>query len=158
MRNNLNVQLNLLRKVVEPWGTSTYVFEDGLRHTEADLWALEDALAAGDAEQAYRLYREPLAPGVDLPLLDEAREALRQRVIDLLFAVAREGNLDYLERVLELEPADEEALQQLLRLLVGRGRRREALLRYRRFAALLKADLGLEPLPETRSLLDERPR
>ncbi len=153
--NNLHVQLNLLRKLLEPWGLKTYLSEEGLMRSRADLWRLKSALAAGDADAVLKLYREPLAPGVDLPLLEEARAELRQAVIDLLFESAGEAaeKRPYLERILELDPLDEEALQKLLQELLKRGRRREAQRRYQRFAALLKADLGLEPLPETLSLL-----
>lgn len=156
-RNNLNVQLNLLRRLTEPWNVSTYLFEDGLKRTEADLWALERALDARDAERVLNLYRHPLAPGLDVPVINEARERLAQEVTALLFAAAETAPAEragaYLERVLELEPLSEDALQRLLRLLLARGRRYEAQRRYDAFAQQLKDELGLEPLPETRALL-----
>lgn len=153
--NNLHVQLNLLRKVLEPWGLKTYLGEAGLERSRTDLWEVQAALAAGDAERVLARYREPLAPGVDLPLVEEARAELRQAVIRCLLERAGEAEepQPYLERVLELDPLDEGALQRLVRHLLERGRRREAQRRYQRFAALLKADLGLEPLPETARLM-----
>lgn len=157
VRNNLNVQLNLLRKTLEPWGISTYLSEDSLKHTEADLWALQQALQQGDAERVLGLYQTPLASGVDLSVLDEAREKLAQDVLELLFDAALEAPdevaIPCLDRVLELDPMMEEALQELLKRLLKRGRRREAQRRYHKFAVELRSELGLEPLEQTRSLL-----
>ncbi|WP_436411132.1 AfsR/SARP family transcriptional regulator, partial [Thermus scotoductus] len=60
--NNLYVWLARLRKALEPWGVPTYLLEEGLARVEADLFALERALAEGKAEEALRLYQEPLFP------------------------------------------------------------------------------------------------
>jgi DNA-binding SARP family transcriptional activator len=153
--NNLHVQLNLLRKTLEPWGLKTYLTEEGLARTTTDIGQLREALEGGNAEVVLRLYKEPLAPGVDLPLLDEARETLREEVTELLFEAAGHSadGVGYLERLLELDPLHEEALQLLLQRLVARGRRREAVRRYQQFASRLKTELGLEPLDKTRAFL-----
>jgi DNA-binding SARP family transcriptional activator len=153
--NNLHVQLNLLRKALEPWGLKTYLTEEGLARTNADIWQLKEALERHNANAVSRLYKEPLAPGVDLPLLDEARETLREEVTEVLFEAAQntQEGVAYLERLLELDPLHEEALQLLLQKLVARGRKREALKRYQSFASRLKTEMGLEPLDETRAFL-----
>jgi DNA-binding SARP family transcriptional activator len=153
--NNLHVQLNLLRKILEPWGLKTYLSEEGLVRTQTDIGQLKRALESHDVTTVLQLYKEPLAPGIDLPLLDEARESLRAEVIELFFETARttDDGMDYLERLLELDPLHEEALQLLLEKLVARGRKREALKCYQSFASKLQTELGLEPLEETRSLL-----
>ena len=156
-RNNLNVQLNMLRKVIEPWGVATYLFEDGLKRLAADYHELNAALAAKDAGLAYTLYQEPFAPGIDLFAVEEERGRLREEVVTLLFEAsvsAPSTNAGvYLERVLELEPLHEEALQSLLNQLVRRGRRREARQRFEKFKERLHEEMGLEPLTETSSLL-----
>jgi DNA-binding SARP family transcriptional activator len=153
--NNLHVQLNLLRKALEPWGLKTYLTEEGLARTNADIWQLKEALERHNANAVLRLYKEPLAPGVDLPLLDETRETLREEVTEVLFEAAQntQEGVAYLERLLELDPLHEEALQLLLQKLVARGRKREALKRYQSFASRLKTEMGLEPLDETRAFL-----
>jgi DNA-binding SARP family transcriptional activator len=153
--NNLHVQLNLLRKTLEPWGLKTYLTEDGLARTTTDIGHLKKALEQNDVNAVLRLYHEPLAPGLDLPLLDDARESLREEVTELLFEASGHSadGVVYLERLLELEPLHEEALQLLLQRLVARGRRREAVRRYQRFASQLKTEMGLEPLDETRAFL-----
>lgn len=152
VRNNLYVQLNLLRKVLEPWGKSTYLFDDGLAKTQADLFDLRAAIAQSDTERVLQLFRYPLAPGVDLPLLDEIRETLKNEVVSLLFT--KSGTRKSLEAILKLDPLNEEALQQLMKQLIHRGRRLEARQHYKRFADLLKKEMQLEPLEETRRLLN----
>jgi len=156
VRNNLNVQLNLLRKTIEPWGVSTYLFEEGLRRTRADLWQLESALEIGDADQVLSLYRGSFAPEVDLSIVSEARRALIDRIVELLqgaSAATPKKAEAYLERLLELDPLHEEALQQLLRRLLRRGRRHESHLRLEEFRRHLKEEMDLEPLPETEGIL-----
>ncbi len=154
-RNNLNVQLNLLRKAIEPWGLTTYLFESGLERVNSDYQALRDALDQGNREKVYQLYKEPLAPGIDLLPAIELRESLREEVVELFANSESESLADapYLTRVLELEPLHEESLQQLLKLLIRRGRKREARQRYQKFAEQLEQELGLEPLGETQALI-----
>lgn len=154
MRNNLDVQLNLLRKLLEPWGLTTYLTKEGLARCTVDLWSLESALGQNDADTVLKLYK-PLAPGVDVPLVDESREHLKERVISTLFGAAQKSpeSVPYLEKLLELDPLHEEALQLLLEKLVARGRKREAVKRYQTFAAKLKIEMGLEPLEETQKRL-----
>ena len=155
-RNNLNVQLNLLRKAIEPWGTATYLFESGLKHVDSDYQALREALEQRDSASVYQLYQDPFAPGIDLIPAIEMRESLREDVVDLLVDTDEESGTDsrYLVRVLELDPLHEEALQKLLKHLRRRGRKREARLRYKSFTERLESELGLEPLEETRALLE----
>ena len=82
---------------------------------------------------------------------------LRGPVVRLLFGAAAEGPpneaVTLLTRVLELDPLHEEGLQQLLKHLLARGRRQEAVRRYQAFEQRLEAEMGLEPLAETTALL-----
>lgn len=156
-RNNLGVQLNSLRKLIEPWGFKTYLTEHGLQNVCSDYEQLKRALAEGNASEALRLYAEPLAPGLTLELLENERQELRGAVVRLLFGAAAEGPpneaVTLLTRVLELDPLHEEGLQQLLKHLLARGRRQEAVRRYQAFEQRLEAEMGLEPLAETTALL-----
>src|SRR5690606_32397580 len=121
-KNNFGVQLNLLRKTLEPWRVATYVFEDGLRNVESDLLLLKNALSQHDPARVYELYREPLAPGVALSAVLEAAVALRRAVVTTLIGGAEQAEprlaLEWLERVLEIEPLEEAALRRSLTLLV----------------------------------------
>ena len=157
MRNNLNVLLNTLKKLLEPWGVATYLQGVQLTRTQADLWDLQVALKAGEAETVLNLYRGPFAPGLDLPLVNDLREKLFQDVVTCLLTAAQtappERARGLLERVLELEPLHERALQDLLELLLQKGRRNEAKRRFGSFAERLRREFGDEPLRETRALL-----
>jgi DNA-binding SARP family transcriptional activator len=158
-QNNLHVQTTLLRRALEPWGVSTYLDAGGLVRADVDVDRLRAAVAAGDAAACAALYREPLAPGLDLPLLDEARDELRAQVVAVWKgAVAGAASSDtaaiaLLERVLAVDPLDEGALADLLRRLVRAGRRHEAKRRYDAFADLVERELGLTPLATTTAAL-----
>lgn len=157
VRNNLAVQYNLLRRVLDPWGVRRYLPDAALEHTGADVWRLEEALRARDADLAQSLYRGPFAPLVDVPAAAEARTRLERAVVDLLVERARgaetERAVGYLRKVMELDELNEPALQLLLELLTRTGRASEAELHYRRFATDLRRELGVEPLAATRAAL-----
>lgn len=156
-RNNMGVQFSLLRRVVEPWGTTTFVFEDGLRRVASDHTKLLAAIQAGDAAGVLATYREPFAAGQNLDAIDEHRAWLREQVVAVLSAAADGAEAgvaeSYLAKVIELDPFDEEALRALLRQLVGRGRLREAQRHYAAFAERIREELGMEPEEETRRVL-----
>lgn len=161
VRNNLAVQYSLLRHLLEPWGTRHYLPEDALENVDADVWRLEAAIKAQDADLALTLYRGPFAPEVDVQAVDDARSRLEHAVVELLVERSRyaepEAAVGYLRKVMEIDELNEPALGLLLERLVKTGRVGEAELRYRRFAHTLKRELGAEPLPATRALLGERP-
>ncbi len=157
-RNNFNVQLTALRKLIEPWGLPTYLFDQGFQNVVSDYQELNEALKLSDADKVFLIYQEPLAPGIDLGAVEEERERLHEEVVALLFeassATTPSQATAFLERVLQLEPLHEESLQTLLQLLVRRGRKREARGRYLAFKEQLAKDMGLEPLDETQRILN----
>ena len=156
-RNNLGVQLSLLRRELEPSGLRTYVFEDGLQRVRSDYVDLKSALDQGDARTVFELYQEPFAPGHLLEPVEEERRTLRAEVVRSLFGAAVKGSVPdpalFLNRVLQIDPLHEEALQRLLTALLEQGRRQEAFRRYKEFQRRLQDELGLEPLAETAALL-----
>ena len=89
------------------------------------------------------------------------REWLHRRAVEALYAAAcaSEGNLpaalDYLQRLIKLEPWHEEAHRQLMRLLALNGQRSDALAQYATCRRVLQAELGVEPAPETRALYEQ---
>jgi DNA-binding SARP family transcriptional activator len=151
--NNLHVQTTLLRRVLEPWGVATYLDRGRLVRADVDLDHLRAAIARGDAAAVASRYREPLAPGVDLPLIDEARGVLRAQVVALWKGAAATAAdavaIGLLECVLDVEPLDEPALADLLVRLVRGGRRLEARRRFDGFAGLVARELGVAPSPST---------
>ncbi len=57
-------------------------------------------------------------------------------------------------RLLDMDPLREETHQQMMRLLALSGQRGKALEQYETCRRLLKDELGVEPTPETRALLE----
>jgi DNA-binding SARP family transcriptional activator len=156
-RNNLHVNLNALRKVVEPWGLPTFILESGLTRANVDLWELDRALAANDMTGVQRLYAD-LAPEFHLDLIEDTRANLRERTLEAMLEHATNSSdpsaaETALEWLLNHEPSHETALAKLLELLIRSGRRFSAERRYRQFAEHLRNDVGLEPSPEIRRIL-----
>ncbi|MCP5100556.1 MAG: tetratricopeptide repeat protein, partial [Chloroflexi bacterium] len=58
-------------------------------------------------------------------------------------------------RRIEIEPWDENAQQQLMRLLAYQGHRNTALKQYQEFTALLAEELSVDPIEETKILRDQ---
>ena len=121
-------------------------------------------------EKAVQLYRGPFLE--DLSLGDCAgfeewrilrREHFNRLVLDALWRLAEccegcgdlEGALQFARRELELEPWDETAQQQVMRLLACCGRRAEALAHYDAFRRQLAEDLQVEPSPEMDRLYEQ---
>lgn len=66
-----------------------------------------------------------------------------------------EGAMEYARRLLRLEPWNEGAHRQVMRLLAIRGQRGAALAHYRRCERALAAELGVEPESETVALYEQ---
>ena len=158
-RNNLYVQLNHLRKVLEPWGVPTYLSERGLERTESDWEALTAALAAGDLDRALALYREPAFPGVDNPRVDEAVAEARARLLRIGLAQAEKRppkvRLELLKTLFALDPGDPEVFAEYARALKAAGQEAALQAAYRRFAETFSRTVG-EAAPPLGELL--RPR
>ena len=138
------------------------------RDVVADATALSEAADGGDAERAVRLHRGPFLHGVHLLDLHawecwvDGRRALYGRafrracreVLDARLA-ARDftGATRVAERWTENDPTDDEAQHRLIAALAAAGERVEALRQYETFARVLAPE-GLEPLDETRMLVE----
>ena len=145
---------------------------------QSQLWADADAFEAllsqartssdpGQTEQlleeAMLLYGGDYLPEErDIPWIQARRESLQRNWIGLLLELAdlritREAlssAIDTLDRLLAVDPANEAAVQRLVILLAQSGRRAEALRIYQRFAAVLRQEYKIAPLPETRALYE----
>jgi DNA-binding SARP family transcriptional activator len=60
--------------------------------------------------------------------------------------------LGFARRLIEIDPLLEEGHRELMRLYVLAGRRRRAISQFEELTELLERELGVEPLPETRTL------
>ncbi len=91
------------------------------------------------------------------------RERLHQLAIDGLSILANyeleqkeyPQGMAYTRHILDLDPLNENAHRQMMQLLAGSGQRAAALSQYDTCQKLLKAELGIEPEPETRRLYEQ---
>lgn len=129
---------------------------------EAALLADDARAAYGPAVVACAILRRPFLPGEDAPWIDARREGLRRfllRALDCLARVhaingERSLALRAAQEAVELEPFREEGYRRLMLIHDGAGNRAEALRAYARLQALLEAELGTSPSPETRKLFE----
>lgn len=171
-RNSLNQAVfNLRRSLGEDAVTAT---GDEVRLAEGAVWcdvvAFEEALAAGNLEQALTLYAGDLLPGFHLGdcieferWLDAERERLRQKAVTAALTLAetqersgnRVGAVDLLRRAVAWAPYDEPVVTRLIVLLAQLGDRPGALHEYERFQKLVKADLAVSPSAKLQGLADD---
>jgi DNA-binding SARP family transcriptional activator len=134
----------------------------------ADATAFSDAIERGDAEHAVRLYHGPFLDGVhlvDLPSWERWVDSRRAKYARTFRRACREvldrrlgtrdfaGAIAVAERWTANDPTDDEAQHRLIATLAVAGERAEALRQYETYARLLAPD-GLEPLDETRQLVE----
>ncbi len=140
-----------------------------------DVEAFESALAENDADsekldplrEAVELYRGEFLEGFSVRqalgfeewVLNE-QERLRQLAIQALHRLSvactvrgeYAAGIEYTNRLLALEPWQEEAHRQLMTLLARSGQHSAALAQYETCRQILAEELGVEPLPETQAL------
>ncbi len=150
------------REHIEVIGSDTWVdvwafdqcLEQVRSHPEDDhFFALRDAAALMGGE---------LCDGVSDDWLVAWRERYRERFAYLLSELVQahkaraelDEALDVARRVVELNEFAEEPHREVMRLLHLLGRSAEAVEHYDRLQSLLDRELGSEPEPETRALLD----
>lgn len=123
-----------------------------------DIAALEKAVALYQGEFLEGFHIRDAAPFEEW-LLQE-REQLRTNALHLMhlltahyvdIAAWAEG-LQITQRILTLEPWDEAAHRQQMRLLAGSGQRGAALQQYERCKAILAQEFAIEPVAETQAL------
>ena len=161
--------LDITRQTIQFNQTSDYAL-DIARWTE--LLAPDDAAQPRIArlEQAITLYQGPFLAGfslADCPTFEEwvllQREALALQMAETLHHLAThyEEQRDYPQALayarhwLALDAWQEEAHQQVMRLLARCGRRSEALHQYKTCRRVLADELGLEPSQETARLFEQ---
>jgi DNA-binding SARP family transcriptional activator len=179
--HSLHVAISGLRHYLDPAASGLLLYEDGQYLINPRAFVVDDcerfrclsadgdgAWRAGDVPAAQHAYAEALAcyrgdyavHEQDLVWSVPERERLLARylaVLDHLGAVyiaqgLFELALECYDRVLTRDAYREDAHSQMMRCYAWLGRRGEALRQYERCAAVLAAELGVEPLPETRDL------
>jgi len=140
-----------------------------LERLSCDVLTFEEHIAAGREAEALALYRGDLLAGFFVteaaPELDEWIERTRRRYHDAAFAAAQRqcdreegaGHLStarfWAQRALDLEPLSEPAVLRMLKILDHEGERVRALEVYDAFARRLQAELGVEPGPDLRAMV-----
>lgn len=171
-RNSLNQAVFKLRRSLGEEAIDT--LGDGAVALGADVWcdavAFEEALDAGNREEALELYEGELMPGFHLSgcreferWLDRERARLRDRAVEAALALAREeeeqgngvGAVHWLRRASAWAPYEEPVVRHLVQLLDRLGDRAGAIREYRSFRERLERDLEVEPSPETEALVRE---
>jgi DNA-binding SARP family transcriptional activator len=99
-----------------------------------------------ECARALKLAGDLLPDDLGEPWLDEPRERLRLRVVQLLRGTRR------WEDLLRVDPMDEQAHVELLREAVAAGDRTSALRRYARMERVLQEELGISPSAEAIAL------
>lgn len=140
--------------------------EHALRwHIATDLQAFEAALRAGAAAQALAWRNAPPLEGLDDPdnaVLAELLSAERTRIEQAWLAAALAdveaqttpaARAAAARRVLAVDALDEPAMRALLQAELQQGRAVEAQAAYRRYAARLAEELGVEPARALRDLM-----
>lgn len=126
-----------------------------------------DEIVVSALRRAVELYRGELLAGFHLRdaasfddwlvhqqehLLEAARQALGALIAHFAARADYHEAIAHARRLVEIDPLSEEAHRELMRLYVLVGRRRRALAQYGELAAVLRRELGVDPLPETRAL------
>ncbi len=179
--HSLHVAVSALRHYLDPAADTYLLFEDG-RYAINSAASVEDDCAtfqqlsdtaeqarrAGDPQAAQRAYAAAIGYYQGDFYVDDRdpawalgeRERLLARYLANLDYLGRmaleqrrfERAIDYYQRLLERDSYREDAHCQLMRCYWQLGRRGAALRQYERCAAILEADLGLEPMKETQEL------
>ncbi|MGH7483521.1 MAG: BTAD domain-containing putative transcriptional regulator, partial [Longimicrobiales bacterium] len=133
-----------------------------------DVPAFWAAVGQGDPAGAVALYEGPFLDGFHVSgaaeferWVDgeraEVQRVARRAAGDLMMDAERAGDLTaaarWARRALTIEPYDETAAGDLIRLLAASGERAAALQAYESFSALLRDDLELDVAPETAALI-----
>lgn len=129
-----------------------------------DVRIFEEVLASGDPEAALDAYQGDFLEGLHVQgapqfvdWVDRERERLKEMAADAAWRCAHGhvagGRLVAAERAagraLTLVPTDESRVRAFVDALANAGDRAAALRFYERFAAVLAAELDVEPAPET---------
>jgi WD40 repeat protein/DNA-binding SARP family transcriptional activator len=179
-RSNLRDALSNLRRAigdhdaVPPFllitrGTVRFNMDSEHQSDVAAFTDLRGQQDLSDLQQAVALYRGSFLEGFSIgdaaPFEEWAllkREQLGRQMLQTLHSLAaiheRQGQYgqaqSYARRQVQLEPWNEEAHQQLMRVLAQDGQRSAALAQYQTCRRLLADELGVEPARETVALFE----
>ncbi len=170
-RRNLRRELHRLKNDSPALNNQLEVSENnlGLRSGfQSDVDFFEQALEAGQVEQALGFYNGVLLEGLELEgasdfidWLTQKRERLersrRRAMLEYAELLETRGHwiqaLEIHHALLEADPFQERTHRDLMRLHALLGERELALLQFEKCQTMLETELGLTPLPETLKLV-----
>jgi DNA-binding SARP family transcriptional activator len=147
-----------------PWLTiDTHSFIEALRHSMESRPAEEAAARVAVLESAIRNYSGPFLDGEDADWILEERERLHSLYVraesELMRCFGAEGSYEdaiaAARRILVADPFRESVIRSLALLFVLNGQRAKALRYYERWHASFRAELGIDPMPQTVHLMDD---
>ena len=179
-RTNLRRVLSNVRRVIGDRTNATpallvntQTIQLNVAHVWVDVLAFQEQIASDDLEQwkeAVALYNGRFLDTISLKDSDifeewlsltrrQLQQQMRQTLAKLARAYEKQGNFDkaitLMQRQLTLEPWQETAHQQLMRVLAINGRRAEALRQYESCRSILAQELGVTPEPATIDLYEQ---
>jgi WD40 repeat protein/serine/threonine protein kinase/DNA-binding SARP family transcriptional activator len=183
-RSNLRYTLSSLRRTIGDRNASPpylHIDQEAIQcNLASTLWvdviALRDGLRQAQlfdnekVEAAAALYHGPFLEGFSLNECPEfeswlmlQREQINHLVLEALGRLAThyergheyERAIDFVRRQVSLEPWDEAAQRQLMRLLAFNGQRSEALAQYTALCETLHIEFDVEPEPDTERLVEQ---
>ena len=121
----------------------------------------DDVLQA--AQIAVANYGGPFLDGQDGDWVLQERERLHCLFVRIVFELMRaaaeqrryEAAIELGRRILRMDALRESIQRDVMLLLLLNGQRAEAVRNYQRFVGLLRSELGIEPMPETKKLYDD---
>jgi DNA-binding SARP family transcriptional activator/tetratricopeptide (TPR) repeat protein len=156
-----------LRRVLGPAAAQVIADRDHLGLAgEPEVWvdalAFDSLVKAGREQEAVALSRGELLAGADDDWVLSARDAHRDRLMQVLerLATNREsagdqvGAVEWTRAQIAADPLGEEAHRRLISRLAGSGDRGAALVVYRTFAERLRRELAVAPSKMTRELVE----
>jgi DNA-binding SARP family transcriptional activator len=177
-RTNLRKLLLHLRQLVPP--IDEYLDSEGQSlfwragaPVLSDVASFEEALAqAGSADLTIRrhalelaagLYRGDLLPGCYDDWILPERVRLREAAVETLAELVRlaelmgdpRGAIGHGQRLLQLDPADEEVCRRMMRLYAQAGNRAAAMRVFHTCMTTLQEELGIDPSPATQDLHEQ---
>lgn len=150
-----NVQLN-----PQAMTTDLLEFEGALHAAER---ASDKAAKERELEEAVRLYRGELLPGLYEPWIPAEQVRLSERFVSAVVLLAKllaergevAAAISHLRQAIETEPLQEEPYRELMRRLMERGEHGAALKAYHELEHVFADELGERPSGTTRQLARE---
>lgn len=140
------------------WWVDAWEFERLIVHAERGD---DSAQAVTGLRDALLLYQGEFCDDAYYPWLDSVRERFRNVFVEasarlayiLSTAEQHDEALSFLDRAIKADPLCEDLIRRAMAIEAVLGRRAAALTRYRKLEATLDEQLGVEPDPETRTLI-----